>query len=259
MSTGDITLAIDGPIALVTLVRPDKLNALTAAMLDRLHTIADQLDAEDAIRAVILTGTGERAFCAGADIADWGSLDPHAFGHRWIRAGNRIFDRWARLRPPVIAALNGATLGGGLELAACADLRIAEAHARFGLPEARIGVIPGWSGTQRLVRRAGSQAVRRLVLTAEPIDATEALRVGLVDELVPTGQSLARAQALAAGMAERAPLALRIAKQLVNAAEGEDASGTLDSLAGSLAAGTDDVREGIAAFKAKRAASFSGR
>jgi enoyl-CoA hydratase/carnithine racemase len=259
MSTGDITLAIDSSIALVTLARPEKLNALTAAMLDRLQAIAEQLDADDTIRAVILTGTGERAFCAGADIADWGSLDPHAFGHRWIRAGNRIFDRWARLRHPVIAALNGATLGGGLELAACADLRIAETHAKFGLPEARIGVIPGWSGTQRLVRRAGSQAVRRLVLTAEPVDAAEALRLGLIDEMVQTGEALARARELAAGMATRGPLALQIAKQLVNAAEGEDVAGTLDSLAGALAAGTEDVREGIAAFQAKRAPTFSGR
>ena len=259
MTTADIDLAIDGPLATVTLARPHKLNALTAAMLARLGEIAGQLDDDPAIRAVILTGSGQRAFCAGADIADWGGLDPHAFGHHWIRAGNRVFDRWARLRSPVIAVLNGATLGGGLELAACADLRIAEAHARFGLPEARIGVIPGWSGTQRLTRRVGPQLVRRLVLTAEPIDAAEALRTGLVDELVPTGQGMVRAQELAATMVERAPLALQIAKQLVNAAEGEDPSTTLDALAGALAATTGDVREGIGAFQAKRPPRFSGR
>ena len=133
-----------------------KLNALTGACWPSWFGVADELERDDGIRAVILTGDGDKAFCAGADIAEWGDLPPLAFGRRWVAQGHRVFDRLARLRQPVIAMLNGVALGGGLELAATADLRIAEAHARVGLPESRVGVIPGWSGTQRLVRRAGA-------------------------------------------------------------------------------------------------------
>ena len=191
-------------------------------MLEQLEAAAARLEREDAVRVVLLTGEGEKAFCAGADIADWGALDPLAFGRRWVWEGHRIFDRWARLRQPVIAALNGIAFGGGLELAATADLRVAEEHARVALPETRIGIVPGWSGTQRLVRRAGPSAVKRLIFTGEPIDAAEALRLGLVDYLCPKGQGLARARELAATIVERAPVAVQIGKQLVNVAEGEE-------------------------------------
>lgn len=249
-----------GAVATVTLARPEKLNAITWAMLQRLAGIVDELEADGAIRAVLLTGEGPRAFCAGADIAEWGALPPLEFGRRWLRDGHRVFDRLAHLRQPLIAVLNGVALGGGLELAATADLRIAEAHARVGLPETRVGVLPGWSGTQRLVRRVGPSAVKRLIFTGEPIDAGEALRLGFVDLVEPTGAGLARAQALAAQIAERAPVPVGLAKQLVNAAEGEEApSAILESLAGAFTATTDDLREGTAAFRGKRAPSFAGR
>ena len=248
----------EGPLAIVTLARAAKLNALTFPMLDGLAA-ADAIEADDACRAVILTGDGAKAFCAGADIAEWGALGPLEFGRRWIVPGHRVFDRWARLRQPVIALLNGIAFGGGLELAATADYRLAEAHARVGLPETQVGIVPGWSGTQRLVRRAGAPAVKRLALTGEPVDAAEALRLGLVDEVVATGDGMARARALAATMAQRAPVALQTAKLLINAAEGEEASIAIETLAGALAAGTADAREGVAAFKAKRKAEFQGR
>ena len=125
-----------------------------------------------------------------------------------------MFDRWARLRQPVIAMLNGIAFGGGLELAATADYRIAEAHVRVGLPETQVGIVPGWSGTQRLVRRAGSPAVKRLALTGEAVDAAEALRLGLVDEVVVTGDGMERARTLATTMAQRAPVALQTAGHL---------------------------------------------
>ena len=249
----------EGPLAIVTLARAAKLNALTFPMLDGLAAAADAIEADDACRAVILTGDGAKAFCAGADIAEWGALGPLEFGRRWIVPGHRVFDRWARLRQPVIAMLNGIAFGGGLELAATADYRLAEAHVRLGLPETQVGIVPGWSGTQRLVRRAGAPAVRRLALTGEPVDAAEALRLGLVDEVVATGDGMARARALAATMAQRAPVALQTAKLLINAAEGEEASIAIETLAGALAAGTADAREGVAAFKAKRKAEFQGR
>ena len=249
----------EGPLAIVTLARAAKLNALTFPMLDGLAAAADAIEADDACRAVILTGDGAKAFCAGADIAEWGALGPLEFGRRWIVPGHRVFDRWARLRQPVVAMLNGIAFGGGLELAATADYRLAEAHVRLGLPETQVGIVPGWSGTQRLVRRAGAPAVRRLALTGEPVDAAEALRLGLVDEVVATGDGMARARALAATMAQRAPVALQTAKLLINAAEGEEASIAIETLAGALAAGTADAREGVAAFKAKRKAEFRGR
>jgi enoyl-CoA hydratase/carnithine racemase len=253
-----VRLERQGAVATLTLARAAKLNALTAAMLRELVEAADEVERDDACRVVVLTGEGSKAFCAGADIAEWGGLPPLAFGRRWVGEGHRVFDRLARLRQPVIAVLNGAALGGGLELAATADLRIAEAHAKVGLPESRVGVIPGWSGTQRLVRRAGPQAVRRLALTGEPVAATEALRLGLVDEVRPTGEGLARGMALAAAIAERAPISVQLAKVMINAAEGEESSAAVEILAGSVAAGTADAREGVAAFKEKRPPRFKG-
>ena len=255
----ELRLEREGPLAIVTLMRAPKLNALTRAMLDGLVAMADEIERDDACRVVILTGDGTKSFCAGADIAEWGELGPLEFGRRWVAEGHRVFDRWARLRQPVIALVNGIAFGGGLELAATADYRLAEAHARVGLPETQVGIVPGWSGTQRLVRRVGAPAVRRLVLTGEPVDAAEALRLGIVDEVVASGAGMDRARALAATMAGRAPVALQIAKLLVNAAEGEEASAGIEVLAGALAATTADAREGAAAFREKRKPVFGGR
>lgn len=260
MSGEQVRLAVEGAVAVITLARPEKLNALTFAMLERLASIADELERSETVRVALLTGEGPKAFCAGADIAEWGELSPLAFGRRWLREGHRIFDRLARLRQPLIAVLNGMALGGGLELAATADLRLAEAHVRIGLPETRVGVLPGWSGTQRLVRRVGPAAVKRLIFLGDPIDADEALRLGFVDLLYPTGEAMTAARTMALKIAERAPVPIGLAKQLVNAAEGEEEpSAILESLAGAFTATTEDVREGTGAFKEKRAPRFVGR
>ena len=181
-----IGLVIAGRIARLTLRRPEKLNALDAAMMADLAASCGQIEAS-AARVVILTGEGGRAFSAGGDIAAWSDWPPEAFGNRWVRDGHAAFDALARLRQPVIAVLNGHALGGGLELAACADLRIAEAHVRLGQPETGLGIIPGWSGTQRAVRRFGAQTVRRMALFGEVFTADQALAQGLVDQVVPTG------------------------------------------------------------------------
>jgi enoyl-CoA hydratase len=255
----EVRLERDGPVAVVTLTRAAKLNALTRAMLAGLLAVADELERDDACRVVILTGEGAKAFCAGADIAEWSALTPLEFGRRWVGEGHRVFDRLARLRQPVIAALNGIALGGGLELAATADLRLAEAHVRVGLPESRVGIVPGWSGTQRLVRRAGPSAVKWLVLTGDPVDATEALRLGLVDEVCATGEGLRRARELARSIAARAPVAVQLAKLMVNAAEGEEQSAAIEILAGALAGTTADAREGTQAFRDKREPVFANR
>ena len=257
--TAEIICETEGAAGLITLNRPHALNALTLDMVRALGRALDAWADDPQVTRVVLTGAGERAFCVGADIGEWSTLEPLDMWRHWTREGHRVFDRVARLRQPVIAALNGHALGGGLELAAAADLRIVEAHVKVGLPEAGIGTIPGWSGTQRLVRRAGPQAVKRLALTGETVGAEEALRLGLADELCATGEGRARAEALARTIASRAPVSVQLAKQLINAAEGEETASAIEGIAGALAAATEDGREGAASFREKRPPRYRNR
>lgn len=173
-----------------------------------------------------------------------------------MRDGHAAFEALARLSVPVIAVLNGHCLGGGLELAACADIRIAKDHVRIDQPESGIGIIPGWSGTQRAVRRFGAQVVRRMALMGEVFGAAEAMALGLVDQVVARGTGMAAAMAVAERVIARSPRATEITKMLVNAAEGEERERVLEALAGAVAAGSDDLREGLAAFAAKRKPDF---
>jgi len=256
--TEGIDLAIADGLAVVTLAKPDKLNALDDAMMAGLMTAAMRIDADPSIRVAILTGQG-KAFCAGGDIKAWGALNPLAMGLNWVRQGHRAFDALARLKVPLIAAINGHALGGGLELAATADIRIGEEGGKFGLPETGIGMVPGWSGTQRMVTRFGGQLVRRLSLAGEIVTADRALALGLLDEVVPKGESLASARAMAGRIAGRGPVATIIAKQLINAAQGEDAAATLEILAGALISTTDDLKEGVTSFREKRPPTFKGQ
>ncbi len=237
--------------------RPEQLNAFDIPMLQDLAAACDRIEADAAMRVLILTGEG-KAFSAGGDIKAWAGMAPNAFGHDWVRYGHRVFERLATLRMPVIAALNGHALGGGLELAAAADIRIAEAQIRIGLPETSLGMVPGWSGTQRLVRRFGSQIVRRMVLGGEVFDAEEARRNGLVDLVVETGGALAAAKEYALRVAARGPAALEISKLMLAVASGEDTGAAVEALGSILVAKTGDLEEGVAAFTGKRAADFKG-
>jgi enoyl-CoA hydratase/carnithine racemase len=255
MTDPRLDLQLEGAVATLTIRRPEKLNALDAEMVDALIPLCRQIERSGA-EVVILTGEGDRSFCAGGDIAAWSGNSPLEFGRHWVRDGHAAFDALARLRQPVIAVLNGHCLGGGLELAACADLRIAEAHVKMGQPEPGLGVIPGWSGTQRAVRRFGSQLVRRMALFGEVFGAEEAERLGLVDQVVPTGEGMAAAEAAAARVLSRSPRANEVTKMLVNAAEGEESARVLESLAGTIAAASDDLAEGLAAFREKRKPDF---
>ncbi|MGE0003992.1 MAG: enoyl-CoA hydratase/isomerase family protein [Parvibaculaceae bacterium] len=256
--TGDprILLAMADHLATLTIARPEKLNALDMDMVAALERAAALIEAASAIRVVILTGLGEKSFCAGGDIEAWARMSPLDFGRAWIRHGHRAFDALARLRQPLVAVLNGHVLGGGLELAAVADLRIAEAHVRIGAPETGLGMIPGWSGTQRVVRRFGAQVTRRMALLGEVLPAREALALGLVDAVAGRGEGMAEAQAWAARLIERGPVALELAKALINAAEGEEVERPLEAFAGALAASTLDLKEGVAAFRARRRPKF---
>lgn len=253
-----IRLDVDGANAILTFNRAEKLNAFHAAMVEQLGDACRVIEQSRDVRTVIVTGAG-KAFSAGGDIEAWGAMSPLDFGRFWLRDGHSAFDQLARLRQPVIAVLNGHALGGGLELAALADLRIAEAHVKIGLPEAGIGVIPGWSGTQRTVRRFGAQVVRRMAVFGEIFSAAEAQGFGIVDHVVPTGGGMAHALEIARVTGERAPVATELAKMLVNAAEGEERERVLEALAGMAVAATADLAEGVAAFKDKRKPVFNGR
>ncbi len=259
MAEAWVRLARDGEVATVTLDRPSKLNALTPSMLDELERCARELDADAAVRIVVLTGAGEKAFCVGADINEWAQLQPLDMWRRWVRRGHQVFDQWARLRQPVIVAINGHAFGGGLELAIAGDIRLAAEHARFALPEASIGTCPGWSGSQRLVQLVGASRAKYFALSGTQVRAAEALVSGLVHEVVPAGELGPRAMGLAREMAAKAPVSLQLTKQLVNAAAGEDAAATLEAMAGALAATTEDGAEGIRSFREKRAPRYQGR
>lgn len=258
MSDPRIDLTIEGDIAYLTVDRVDKHNALDASMMGALGTRCREIEHSSA-RAVILSGAGEKSFCAGGDIAAWSDETPLDFGRFWVREGHDALAALARLRQPVIACIKGHCFGGGLELAACADLRIAEEQVKIGQPEAGLGIIPGWSGTQRAVRRFGAQTVRRMAVIGETFTAGEALKLGIVDHVVETGTAMQKSRDMAVKIAARGPVATEITKMLVNAAEGEERERVLEGIAGALAAGTVDLREGVSAFAEKRPPKFEGR
>ncbi len=259
MSGSDaFSLEVESGVGILRIDREDKRNALDATMVDALGDLCRTIERRDDIAVLILTGRG-RSFCAGGDIAAWSEEAPTDFGRHWVRDGHDAFDRLARLRQPVIAVLNGHALGGGLELAACADYRIAEAHVKIGQPEAGLGIIAGWSGTQRAVRRFGAQNVRRMALFGAVYSAEEALALGIVDAVADTGAGVDTAQTLAHALLKRGPRATELTKMLINAAEGEERERVLESLAGRVAAASDELREGVSAFFEKRPADFSNK
>jgi enoyl-CoA hydratase len=258
MSDQRVLLESDGPVATITLNRPEKLNAIDIDMLESLERIALEIGRDKAIRVVVLTGAGDRAFCVGADVNAWAALEPLDMWRLWVRDGHRVFDTIARLRQPVLAAINGFAFGGGLELALAADLRIATSDAQFAAPEVKIGTVPGWAGTERLPALVGTARAKQLIFTGSRIDAETAERWGLVNEVVPKESLMVRAREIAAEISANAPNAVQIAKQIIDAGQGSGLSSALESLAGGLAATTLDGQEGIDSFREKRPPNFTG-
>jgi len=246
-------------IATVTLNRPEKLNALNNEVLQELELIFADLEQNPGVGVVIVTGSGEKAFVAGADISELKSLDTAGARVQALR-GQAVFQRIESLPKPVIAAVNGFALGGGCELALACHIRIASETARFGLPEVSLGIIPGYGGTQRLARLVGKGVALDLILSGEMAPAADALRMGLVSRVVPAADLLATAQKLARTILSRGPLALRSALAAVN--EGlempQEQGLQYEAALFGLLAATQDMQEGMGAFLEKRAAAFKG-
>lgn len=260
MQYENLLLEISDGVAVLTLNRPKVLNALNAALLGELDTTLDDLGADSSVRAVILTGAGEKAFAAGADIQELAALSA-VEGQALAERGQRIFSKLETLGKPVIAAIHGFALGGGCELALAASIRIASEGARLGQPEVKLGLIPGFGGSQRLPRLVGKGAALKLLLTGEMISAAEALRIGLVEEVVPAADLLPRAKSLASAIAAFAPIAVRQCVAAVR--DGYDLP--LDQALAHEAAlfgvccATADKAEGTRAFLEKRAAQWQNK
>lgn len=248
-----------GAVRTLVVSRPDKLNALNAATLDALHAAFDAAIAEDAVRCIVLTGAGPKAFVAGADIAEMNALTP-VQGRDFSLRGQRLMRRIETSPKPVVAKVNGFALGGGLELAMACHLRIAADTAKVGQPEVNLGLIPGFGGTQRLLRLAGRAATLELCLLGAPINAARALELGIVNRVVPADALDAQCEAMADQLAASAPLALRGVLDCVNVGGEcgiEEGLGYETTQFGLMFA-TDDMREGTDAFLARRKPAFNG-
>jgi enoyl-CoA hydratase len=259
MKTENVRVEKNGMVATVTLDRPKVLNALNAATFAELSSVFDELEKDAAVRVVLLTGAGERAFAAGADIRELAMAEEGA-GKAFALRGQAVFRKIETLSKPVIACVRGFALGGGCELAMACTLRIAGDDAKFGQPEVKLGVVPGYGGSQRLPRLVGRGAALKLLLTGAIIDAREALRIGLVDEVVAAGELMQRAEALANEMAAQAPLAIAETLRLVD--EGLDLPLDLALLREADRFGhlcdTADKAEGTSAFLEKRKPVWKG-
>jgi enoyl-CoA hydratase len=257
MTDENLLLEKDGPLATITFNNPKALNALTVATFEGLDRLLGELEKDAEIRVVILTGAGEKAFVAGGDISHLGTLDVDS-AREFALLAQRVIDRLEAFPKPVIAAINGFALGGGCELAMGCDIRIAADSARFGQPEVKLGIIPGFAGTQRLSRLVGKGRAKELVFTGEMIDAEEACRIGLVNRVVPKELLMEEARSLAMKMCDKSSSAIRFAKEAINnGLEMDFARGSrYEADLFALCFTTEDCKEGISAFLEKRLAKF---
>lgn len=259
MTYETLTLSVADRIATIATNRPDKLNALNDQLITELGVAMDEVAGRDDVAGVILTGTG-RAFVAGADISEVGAASP-VEAKRLARKGQEVFRKFETSPKPTVAAVNGFALGGGCEVAMCCHVRVASEAAKFGQPEVKLGLLPGYGGTQRLPRLVGKGRALQLLLTGEMIDAGEAYRIGLVNLVVPAAELMERARAMLTAMIANAPAALALTIEAVNSGYDLplDEALRFEATAFGLSAATEDMREGTRAFLEKRAARFTGR
>ena len=247
-------------IGVLTINRPEKMNALSNELIEELSQFLDDVQNDEELRVLVITGAGEKAFVAGADIQELVDRDA-LLGRKVSRTRQEIFSRIENLPIPVIAAVNGYALGGGLELALACSIRICSEQAQFGAPEVKLGIIPGDGGTQRLPRLVGLGRAMEMILTGDFIDAQEAYRIGLVNQVTSHDELMEKAMDLAKKIAKRPPLAVRYAKEAVNRSqEGDTISGyALESYLHALTCTTEDKKEGVQAFLEKRKGTFKGK
>lgn len=256
----NLKIAQEGPVAVITISRSEVLNALNQETKEELSQLLQALNQDKTIRAIILTGSGEKAFCAGADIAELKSLDSKSGKARAI-AGQKLTKQIDALDKPVIAAVNGYALGGGCELAMACDFRIASENAKFGQPEVNLGLIPGFGGTQRLPRLIGKGKAMELILTGDIIDAQVALRIGLVQHVVASEKLLETAKEIALKIASKGPIAIKLSKKAIHDGLQLNLSDGLNLEAELFAqiCQTNDKAEGTAAFLEKRKPNFTAK
>ena len=252
---GQVSVEVDQAIASIRLDRPAKHNALTPEMLAQLEQILIDLDDDRSVQVVMVTAAGDRSFCAGADIKRFKALPPLDMWAQWTKRGHRVFDHLAELRQPTIAAISGNAYGGGFELALACDLRILADDATLGLTEVGLGTLPGWGGTGRLRDLVGAGRAKELIFTGEPLSADRALTWGVANSLAPRAEVIATARALAAKIATRAPVAVQMAKQAIDAG---DAYQAIEQVSSAATAYTDDAAEGLASFTEKRDPHYRG-
>ena len=261
MSFEDIVVSVEAPVAVITLNRPNVLNALRVQLLKELASALADMEADEAVRVVIVTGAGERAFAAGADIGELNAITSANEGAAQSRSGQALTRQIERMSKPVIMAVNGFALGGGCEIAMAGDIIIASENAKFGQPEVNLGLIPGYGGTARTTRRVGKGYATFLCLSGDIIDAQEALRAGLIERVVPAGELMAAAKRLATTIASKAPLAVAACKRVINTGADlpiDDAL-ELEALEFGLLVDTEDIKEGTGAFLEKRKPVWKGR
>lgn len=260
MSYNNLLLDIKNNTAVVTINRPDKLNALNHQTLTELKSVFDELKNNEEVFTIIITGSGEKAFVAGADISELNKLNM-LDGKKFAEFGQSVFALVENFEKPVIAAVNGFALGGGCELALACHFRIASENAKFGQPEVNLGIIPGYGGTQRLARLIGSGRAMEMILTGDMIDANEALRIGLVNKVFSASELQSKAFEIAQKINAKGQQAIRLAIQAVKATDKMNLQGGLDfeALLFALCCGTEDFKEGTSAFLEKRKPAFKNR
>jgi enoyl-CoA hydratase/3-hydroxyacyl-CoA dehydrogenase len=250
----------DGAIGWLTLNRPHRLNTLTADMIDEMHMALNEFESDKAIRCIVITGAGDKAFSAGADVTAFTGVTP-SMASEAAAKGQALFTRLERIAKPVIASINGYALGGGLEMALACDFRIASENCELGQPEINLGLIPGWGGTQRLVRIIGLPKAKQLIMLGERVSAEEAAKIGLISKVVARAKLVEETSALATKLADGPPVALRVAKEALNFGTQVplDIGLKLEANAFGVVLSTKDVMEGVSAFMSKRKPEFKGK